>query len=54
MAVLLLVLCCAIGPAIVGAVGGSVIGGWLGMACAVVLAAATALILNRNRRTGRC
>ena len=53
---LLMVLCCAIGPAVIGAVAGSAIGGWLGIACAVILAAAVGLILHRRtrRRPGGC
>lgn len=47
---LLMVLCCAIGPAVIGAVAGSAIGGWLGIACAVILAAAVGLILHRRTR----
>jgi hypothetical protein len=35
----LMILCCAIEPAVIGAAAGTVIGGWLGIACAVVLAA---------------
>jgi hypothetical protein len=49
----LMVLCCAVGPAVIGATAGSVIGGWLGVACAVVLAAVGAWLLHRRRR-GRC
>jgi hypothetical protein len=41
---LLMVLGCAIGPAVIGAVAGSAIGGWLGIACAVILAAAVATV----------
>jgi hypothetical protein len=53
---LLMVLCCAVGPAVIGAVAGSAIGGWLGIACAVLLAAAVGLILHRRarRRPGGC
>jgi hypothetical protein len=52
---ILMVLCCAVGPAVIGAVAGSAIGGWLGIACAVILAAAVGLILHRNtRRRGGC
>jgi hypothetical protein len=50
---LLMVLCCAIGPAVVGAVAGSAIGGWLGIACAVVLAATFGFILHRRARRRR-
>jgi hypothetical protein len=52
---LLMVLCCAVGPAVIGAVAGSAIGGWLGIACAVILAAAVGLVLHRRtRRRGGC
>jgi hypothetical protein len=51
----LVVLCCAVGPAVIGAVAGSAIGGWLGIACAVVVAGAVGLVLHRRvRRRGRC
>jgi hypothetical protein len=52
----LMVLCCAVGPAVIGAVAGGAIGGWLGIACAVVLAGAVALALHRRtrRRGGAC
>jgi hypothetical protein len=52
---LLMVVCCAVGPAVLGAVAGSAIGGWLGIACAVVLAAAVGLVLHRRTRSrGGC
>lgn len=51
---LLMIVCCAIGPAVIGAGAGSVIGGWLGIICAVILAAGVALALNRRARNGRC
>jgi hypothetical protein len=44
----LMVLCCAIAPAVIGAVAGGAIGGWLGIACAVVLAAAVGFFLHRR------
>lgn len=47
---MLIVLCCAVGPAAVAAVAGSIIGGWLGVACAVVLAAGVGLVLQRRGR----
>jgi outer membrane lipoprotein SlyB len=51
----LMVLCCAVGPAVIGAVAGSAIGGWLGIACAVILAAVVGLVLHRRtRRRGGC
>jgi hypothetical protein len=52
---LVMVLCCAVGPAVIGAVAGSTIGGWLGIACAVIVAAAVGFILHRRtRRGGAC
>jgi hypothetical protein len=48
----LIVLCCAVGPAVIGAVAGSAIGGWLGIACAIVLAAIVGLFLRRRRARG--
>lgn len=51
---LLMILCCAIGPAVIGAAAGSVIGGWLGIICAVILAAGVGLVLHRRARNGRC
>lgn len=39
----LMVVRCAVGPAVVGAVAGSATGGWRGIACAVILAATAAL-----------
>ena len=52
---LLMVLCCAVGPAVIGAVAGSAIGGWLGIACAVIVAALVGLVLHRRaRQRGSC
>ncbi len=46
--------CCLAGPAVIGAVGGTAIGGTLGIAAAVAIAlAAAALLHRRNRRNGR-
>jgi hypothetical protein len=51
----LMVLCCAVGPAVIGAVAGTAVGGWLGIACAVILAAAIGLVLQRRmRQDGGC
>jgi hypothetical protein len=51
----LMVLCCAVGPAVIGAVAGGVIGGWLGVACAAVVAAAVGLVLHRRmKHRGAC
>jgi hypothetical protein len=52
---LVMVLCCAVGPAVIGAVAGSAIGGWLGIVCAVILAAVVGLIMQRRTRSrGGC
>ena len=48
-----MVLCCAVLPAVIGATAGAAIGGWLGIACALVLAAAGAWFVHRRRRN-RC
>jgi hypothetical protein len=49
----LMVLCCLAGPAVIGAIGGTAIGGALGIAAAVVIALAVAgLIPWRSRRKG--
>jgi outer membrane lipoprotein SlyB len=45
-----MVLCCAIGPALIGAAAGSAISGWLGIACAAILAAVAGLVLHRRTR----
>jgi hypothetical protein len=47
---LLMVLCCAVRPAVIGALAGSAVGGWLGIACAVILAAFVGLVLHRRAR----
>jgi hypothetical protein len=49
-----MIFCCAVGPAVIGAAAGSAIGGWLGIACAVLLAAGAGLLIRRRaRRPGR-
>ena len=54
-AAVFMVLCCAVGPAVIGAVAGSAIGGWLGIACAAVLAISAGLLLHlRKRSRGGC
>lgn len=50
---LLMVLCCAVLPAVIGAAAGSAVGGWLGIACAVLLAAGAGLYIHRRRRDRR-
>jgi hypothetical protein len=50
----LMILCCAVGPAVLGAAAGSVIGGWVGIACAVVVAGAFGLVVHRRRSPRRC
>lgn len=49
----LMVVCCAVGPAVLGAVAGSALGGWLGIACAGIVAAGLGLILHRRTRRRR-
>ncbi len=52
---LLMVLCCAIGPGIIGAGAGSAVGGWLGIAVACVAAAGAGFALYlRGRKRGGC
>jgi hypothetical protein len=52
---ILMVLCCAVAPAVIGAVAGSTIGGWLGIACAVPVATIIGFVLRRRARArGRC
>ena len=52
---ILMVLCCAVAPAVIGAFAGSAIGGWLGIACAVIVAALVGFALHRRtRRRGNC
>jgi hypothetical protein len=46
----LMVLCCAIGPAVIGAVAGSAIGGWLGIVAPCLLAGLVALAVHLRRR----
>jgi hypothetical protein len=53
-AALLMVVCCAVGPALIGAAAGSVIGGWLGIACAVLVAAVAGVLLHRRARKRGC
>lgn len=51
---LLMVICCAVLPAVIGAAAGSAIGGWLGVACAVLLAGGVGLLLHRRRGKDGC
>jgi hypothetical protein len=54
-AAVFMVLCCAVGPAVIGAVAGGAVGGWLGIACAAALATIAGLLLHRrNRSRGNC
>jgi hypothetical protein len=53
-AAVLMVLCCAVGPAVLGAAIGGLIGGWFGITCAVVLAALAVLLLRSRRGRGGC
>lgn len=50
----LMVLCCAVGPAAIGAAAGNLLGGWVGIACAVGVAAILGSVVHRRaRRRGR-
>lgn len=51
---LLMMLCCIVGPAAIGAAAGGAIGGWLGILCAVLLAGLVGLYLHRRRRREGC
>ena len=53
-AAVLMLLCCLVLPAAVGAGAGSIIGGWLGVACAVLIAAIVALLIHRRSGTRGC
>jgi hypothetical protein len=53
-AALLMVLCCAVGPAVLGATVGGMVGGWFGIACAVLVAAGVGLLLHRRRSSSSC
>jgi hypothetical protein len=49
----LMVLCCLAGPAVIGAVSGTAVGGTLGIAATVAIAlVAAALLRVRGRRNG--
>jgi hypothetical protein len=50
----LMILCCAVGPAAIGAAAGATVGGWLGIACAVLVAAIAGLFLHRRRGRDGC
>jgi hypothetical protein len=51
---ILMVLCCAVGPAVVGAIAGSAVGGGLGIVIACMVAAALGLGLYWRRRGKGC
>lgn len=52
---IVMVLCCAVGPAIIGAFAGGAIGGWLGIVCAAIVSAAVGVLAyRRRRRRGGC
>jgi hypothetical protein len=53
-AAVFMVLCCAVGPAVLGAAAGGLIGGWLGIVCAVTVAAGIAVLVHRRRGKRRC
>jgi hypothetical protein len=50
----LMIALCAAGPAIVGAVAGGAIGGWLGVVVACGLAAVIGLVVHRRRGRPGC
>jgi uncharacterized membrane protein YccC len=50
---LLMVLCCLAGPAVFDAIGGSAVGGVLGIALAVALALAVTGVMQWRSRKGR-
>jgi hypothetical protein len=51
---LVMVLCCAVGPAVIGVVASSAVGGGLGIVIACVVAAALGLGLYWRRRDKGC
>jgi hypothetical protein len=52
---LLMVLCCAAGPAVIGTGLGAAIGGWVGIVVACVAAAVAGIVLYRRaKRGGAC
>jgi hypothetical protein len=53
-AAILMVLCCAVGPAVLGAAAGSFIGGWVGIVCAILLSGVVGLVLVRRRGKDAC
>ncbi len=53
-AALLAVLCCVVGPAVLDAAVGGLIGGWFGVVCAVVLIALAVVLLRSRRGRGGC
>lgn len=48
-----MILCCVIGPVTIGVAACGLIGGWIGVACAIPLAGVAYLLL-RARRQGDC
>jgi hypothetical protein len=50
---ILMVLCCLAGPAVIGAIGGSAIGGVFGVGAAVVIALALAAVLRWRGKGNR-
>jgi hypothetical protein len=51
---LLIALCCTIAPVVLGALAGSALGGWIGVASAAVVALALLVLRSRARRGSRC
>lgn len=48
----LMVLCCAVAPAAIGAIAGTALGGWLGIVVAVAVAATVVFVLRRRGPRG--
>jgi hypothetical protein len=51
---IVMILCCAVGPAVLGAAAGSVVGGWIGVTIACVLAGVAGLGLYLRRGRSGC
>ena len=49
----IMALCCLAGPAVLGAVAGTAIGSWFGLAGAVVVALAAAALLRSRRSSNK-
>jgi hypothetical protein len=49
-----MLLCCAVGPALIGAAASAAMGGWLGISVACLVAATAGLLLYRRRARSDC